>query len=204
MTRFEGLESPQKHAFIEATADRPKKADSAIRARAVGRTATCDRRKSPDQHSASCPFTPRSTTLSTFSVISLAAARFAPPERKPSRRGKLRPLPNAEIEFSILRPPSQVPVRMPLPFLETCERRFDPNSDFVQRRIVLRPRSRPPRQSLLSARVETRSQNASTPRPEAVEHIPPQSFLALCPSTSCECRIAWRNAARLDLARCVL
>jgi hypothetical protein len=67
-----------------------------------------------------------------------------------------------------------------------------------------RPTPRLPRRSQLSARMDTRSQDASIPRPEAVEHTRPQSSLTPRPSTSCGYRIAWRNAARSDLARCVL
>ena len=46
--------------------------------------ARCSGSNRPDQPNASCPFTPPSTTHSTFSAISSTAARFAPSERKPS------------------------------------------------------------------------------------------------------------------------
>jgi transposase-like protein len=42
-----------------------------------GASARCSGSNRPDQPSASCPFTPPFTTLSTSSVISLPAARFA-------------------------------------------------------------------------------------------------------------------------------
>ena len=56
----------------------------------------------PDQPNNSCPFTQPATTLSTSSVISLPAARFASYETKLSRRGE--PLPRPEVQGAFQTP----------------------------------------------------------------------------------------------------
>jgi hypothetical protein len=74
-----------------------------------GASARCSDSNRRDQPSASCPFTPPSTTLSTSSVISLPAARSASSEKKRSRRGEPPPRPEPELGLPIARGQIQFP-----------------------------------------------------------------------------------------------
>jgi Acyl-CoA dehydrogenase, N-terminal domain len=113
--------------------------------------------KSPGSASASCPFTPPSTTPSTSSAISHPAARSALCEWKLSGRGEPPLRPESELGFPIFARPNSVrvvaqrsrltddatwPGRMPLskrPALAACHER--PRADRAGR---CQPRTAPP------------------------------------------------------------
>jgi transposase-like protein len=71
-------------------------------------SARCSGSNRPDQSNAFCPFTPPSTTLSTFNAISHPAARSGPSERKLSGRGEPPLRPDSESGFPIFVRPNSV------------------------------------------------------------------------------------------------
>jgi len=78
-----------------------------------GASARCSVSNRLDQPSASCPFTPPSTTPSTSSVISHPAARCASSAKTLSKRGELLPQPEPELGLPSSPGPNLVRVTTP-------------------------------------------------------------------------------------------
>src|SRR5271165_6059825 len=78
-----------------------------------GASARCSASNHPDQPSASCPFTPLSSTPSTSSAISPPAPRSASSEKKRSRLGEPPPRPEPELGLPNCARPNSVLVTAP-------------------------------------------------------------------------------------------